>query len=188
MTASTTKSTRVSGELDSAPRDIAPAGKEGGLLKVSVDTTEAATTQIDEAADITLMLPIHSSQRVHSLQLFNDDLDSHATPTLAVDVGIYNGPQAFKDGSTSYAAYAVIDADAFASAITTLQAANTSGVEVRYEAGGTNNEIAKVGNRLWEILGLASDPNKVFVIGLTVTTQAATAAAGTITLIARHSD
>lgn len=189
MTASTVKSTRVTNDLDSSPRTVEPAGKDGGYLKVSSDTAEVATTSIDEVGDIVLMLPVKSNQRIHGLTIHNDDLDADATPTLAVDVGIYNGPEAFKTSAgTKYAAYAVVDADAFASAVTTLQAANTVGVDVRYEAGGANNEIANIGKKLWEILGLPEDPVKTFVVGITVTAVSATPAAGTVSVSARHSD
>lgn len=191
MTASTVKSTKVTNDLDSSPRTIEPAGKSGGSVKVSVDTVEVATTSIDEAGDIVLMMPIQSSQRVHSLKIYNDKLDSHATPTLAVNVGVHNGPEAFTTSAgTKYAAYGVIDADVFASAITTLQAANTAGVEIRHESGVTYGEIAKVGLPLWEALNLPEDPKRMFVVSIAVdsTSVAATAAAGTVSLVALHSD
>jgi len=187
MTASTVKSTRVTNDMDSAPRTIEPAGYDGGYTKVSVDTIEAATTSLDETGDIMLMLPIKSNQRLDSLRIFNDDLDSGNA--ITVDVGLYNGPEKFvTSAGTAYAAYAVLDADVFASAITSLQAANTAGTEIRYESGVTYGEIAKIGKRLWEALNLPEDPCRTFVVGLTVVTQAGTAAAGTISLSARHSD
>lgn len=189
MTASTVKSTRVANCFDASPKITEPAGVFGGLLKHSSDTAEAATTSIDEVADTILMLPIASNQRLSSLKIFNDDLDTHSTPTLAVDVGLYNGPEKFvTSAGTTYAAGAVLDADVFASAITTLQAANTAGVEIRYESGVTYGEIAKIGKRLWEALNLPEDPKRFFVIGITLTGAAATAAAGTISLEATHSD
>ncbi len=58
---------------------------------------------------------------------------------------------------------------------------------MRFEAGaGVAGDIADVGKRLWEIAGLAADPKRDFVIGLTVVTPMTTPAAGTISLIAQH--
>lgn len=186
MTATTVKTTKVSNSFDVAPRVVNASGKDGGLLKVSVDTIEAATTSTDEAADVILMLPLDSHTRVHSLKLHNDDLDTGGTAG-AVDVGLYNGPDAFvTSAGTAYAAYAVINVDAFASAITNLTAANLPGVEVAHESG--DGDIADAGEQLWAVAGLPEDPKRKFCVGLTVTTAMTTPAAGTITLKALHSD
>lgn len=185
MTASTVKSTKVTNALDSSPRVMQDSRKLSGHLSIWTDTTEAATTSTDEQDDVILMLPVPSHVSLHSLRLFNDDLDSGGT-SGAVNVGLYNGPEAFNDtdaSKTAYAAYAVIDADCFASAITSLTAANKTGEEIRYEAAGTANEIANVGNPLWQIAGLTSDPGRTFVVGITVTTAMTTPVAGTITLV-----
>lgn len=186
MTASTVKSSKVTALFVTEPATAQPARQQGGKLKVSTDTIEAATTSLDETADTILMLPMHSSQALHSLRLYNDDLDTGGT-SGAIDVGLYNGPAAFTDATDgAFAANAVIDADCFASAITTLTAANTAGVEVRHESAVA--DIANVGKRLWECAGLDADPNRYFYIGLTVTTAMTTPAAGTISLVAQHSD
>lgn len=186
MTASTVKSTMVTNALDSAPKQAQDSRKLSGRMSVWSDTIEAATTSTDEVGDVMLMMPVPSHASLHSLRLFCDDLDSGGT-SGAVDVGLYNGPEAFTDtdsGHTAYAAYAVIDADCFASAITNLTAADKTGVEIRYEAAGAANEIAKIGNPLWQIAGLTSDPGRTFVVGITVTTQMTTPVAGTISLLA----
>ena len=184
MTATTVKSTKATALQVTLPPTLQDAKGQGARVNVIVDTIEAATTSIDEAADVILMCPVRSNQSIVSLKLYNDDLDTGGTAG-AVDIGVYNGDKAFKDGSTAYAAFAVIDVDAFASAVTTLTAANTAGVEVRYEAASAVSDIANASKPLWEVLGLASDPNKVFLIGVTVTTAMTTPAAGTITLVAQ---
>lgn len=185
MTASTVKSTKVSNN-DTAPRTVNASGKDGGLLKVSVDTAEAATTSLDETGDVILMCPVDSHTRVHSLKIYNDDLDTGGT-SGAVDVGLYNGPEAFTTSAgTLYAAYAVIDADAFASAITTLTAANTAGVDITHES--LVSDLADVGEKVWEVAGLPEDPKRKFCIGITVTTAMTTPAAGSIALKVQHSD
>jgi hypothetical protein len=74
----------------------------------------------------------------------------------------------------------------FASALTTLQAANTTGVNIRFESGVTEGEIAKVSNKLWQVGGLSSDPKVPLVVGIDITTAAGTPAAGTITMVATY--
>jgi hypothetical protein len=186
MTASTVKSTKVAAALDSSPRTVQRSSQQGGRMVQYSDTMEVDTTSIDEAADIVLMLPMPSNIVLHDLVLYNDDLDTHSTPTLAWDVGVHNGPEAFKSSAgTSYAAYGAIDADNIATAITTGQSANTAGVNILHEA----NDIANHDKQLWEIAGLPEDPKKTFVISLKCASDApaATPAAGTVTLKATGS-
>jgi hypothetical protein len=163
--------------LEAAPRLQGVVGQTGGDLKVAYVTEEITTAQTDDVGDITHLLPLPSNARMVSLMLFNDDLDSHATPTLAVNVGGYYGGDV-----TGKATGAVIDADNIATAITTLQAANTTGVEILFEA----LNIDKIGKPLWEILGLTSNPGGTIYISFTVTAVAATGAAGTVTLRALY--
>ncbi len=188
MTASTVKSTKVTALMVTDPSTPEPTYRQEGRVVVSSDTIEAATTSLDEAADVILMLPISSSASVSSLVLYNDDLDSGGT-SGAVDIGLYNGARAFVDtdsSATAKAAYAALDVDCFASAITTLTAANTLGVQVRFEAGaGSAGDVKDVGKRMWEVAGLTSDPKRNFLVGITVTTQMTTPVAGTITLVAQ---
>lgn len=166
MTASTVKSAQITG-FDSVPVTVVPSGKQGAA-KVSYQATiEAATTSLDEVGDIIKMVRVPANLRITKVMIYNDDLDSNGTPTLAADVGFYNA-------STG----AVKDADGLASAITTLQAANTSGVNVAWEA----HDIADLGKTAWELAGYTSDPGVKLDIAFTITTQAATAAAGTISM------
>ena len=72
--------------------------------------------------------------------------------------------------------------DCFASAITTLQAANTTGVEILFEA----LDINKIGKPLWEIGSLTSNPGGTLYVGMKATTAAATAAEGDVTLIMKY--
>ncbi len=180
MTASTVKSSALTAQLVTDPRTPQVNGKQ---LQVYTDTHEAATTSIDETGDVILFKGIHSSAILHQLIVMTDDLDSHATPTLAYDIGVYNGPDKFvvpvSGTDTAYAAFAVVDADAFASAITVGQAATTTTMaNQRFEAA----DIAGLNKPLWELLGMDRDPNKVFTVGMTITTTAATPVAGTISV------
>jgi hypothetical protein len=140
-----------------------------------VGMLEVATTSIDEVGDKIMLFSLRGNDRLISLVLYNDALDAHATPTLAVDVGVFKNLNAAGTSATT------VDQDALASAISTLRAANTSGVDVAHEAQG----IDVIGLKVSVIaVGDDDDSNDERVIGLTVTTEAATPAAGTIKFVA----
>lgn len=172
MTATTVQNARVSG-LIATPTTVSHRGCSASeLLRTSVSQL-AATTSIDEAGDIILLVDVPWQAYIQSIRIFNDDLDSHSTPTLAVDVGLYK--------MTKAGTVTVLDADAYASAITTLQAANTSGVEVAFESGVKDIDVTDTDKRVFEDAGLTAEPQDGFcILGLTVTTGAATAVAGDI--------
>lgn len=179
MTISVVQSTNVAA-LVASP--IVLANRVRGSLKVQVDKKAILTTSIDEVGDITLMAPLPSNAIITSIRLFNDDLDSHATPTLAADLGVYytglGGNQAINNKTIG----TVVDADCIATAITTLQAANTLGVELLFEA----NDIVNIQKELWEVAGLSADCGGELALALTITTVAATAAAGDIAVIVTY--
>lgn len=117
------------------------------------------------------MVRVPSNARIVRVAICCDAITSGAA-----DIGLY---RTAADGG------AVVDADFFASAqsIATALLANT---DVTHEAGGSGNqngEIANAEKRLWEVLGLTSDPGIFYDIALTLT--AATTAAGTVVLRAR---
>lgn len=166
MTAATTKSASITG-FDSVPVTLETGGEYGNKLRVRTETKELATTETDDVGDIIKMIRVGSRERIISCIVYNDDLDSHATPTLAADVGFYRSDTG-----------AVVDAAGLASAITTLQAANTLGVNVVFEA----HDIADIGKMAWQLAGLSADPGVPLDIALTITTAAATGAAGTLSM------
>ena len=145
----------------------------GGNMYVWSDTIAAATTDI-EAADVIHMAELPSNCKVHSIKLYNDDMDSGTTNTC--DVGIYNGNTKFTIGGTSYGAENVIDDDCYASAITDLRGAVLTGTEVAFEARNVNASE----NFMWEDCGLTEDPSVPLRICLTM--DAAGNAAGDITM------
>mgnify|MGYP003639688823 CR=1 FL=1 len=171
-------------KLDATPRTLMDAGSGTGKMRVFMDTIAAGTGDIDDN-DIIYMAEVPSNSKIVSIMLYNDDLDTNGSPALATDVGLYNGGTKFNDtdaSTTAYAAEGLIDRDSYATAITTLQAANTSGVECAYEARNVN----AVANYVWEDGGLTSDPGVPLRIALTMETAAATAAAGDITMVVTY--
>lgn len=174
MTASTVYGVQAT-LATASPRSVVDR-KFKGFLQVTSDTIAVATTSIDEVGDIMLFTAgVPSNARIRSIVIRNSDLDTHSTPTLAVDVGAYYSGIGHSDKSKAKGV--VIDADAFASAVTTLQAENLVGVDVRIEAASTIDETQM---EVWEAAGLSADCGGEILIGLTVTTQAATAATGKI--------
>lgn len=144
-----------------------------GGLRVAAHTVEVATTSLDEVDDRVMLLALPGSARIIDLVLFNDDLDSNGSPLLTVDFGLFYG-----DGVIGQDVGTAIDDDCLATAITTLQAANTLGVRIGYEVC----DIAKIGKPLWEIAGLTKDPGGLIYIGMSVAAVAGTAAAGTVSV------
>lgn len=176
MAAGTKKSVNIT-NIETLP--VSMLNKKVGVQKVMIDEVELATTNIDDIGDKILFGPIPSNAIIQSIGIVCDDLDSHATPTLAVDVGLYYSGPTNGTGKTSGL---VLDADCFATAVTTLQAAVVTPTEVRFEAAN----IDTIDLEAWEVGGLTSDCGGDLFIGLTVTAAAATAAAGGVKLIVRY--
>ena len=145
-----------------------------GNLKTRIDRIAVATTSIDEVNDVILLVALPSHAILTSIVLFNDDLDSGSA--LAADLRVFysglGGNQA-KNGNTSGT---LISSSSIATAITTLQAANTTGVEILFEA----NDIVNIGKQLWEVAGLTEDCGGYLYLGLRITTVAGTPVAGDI--------
>jgi hypothetical protein len=57
---------------------------------------------------------------------------------------------------------AVVDADAYASAITDLRGAVNTGTEAAFEA----RDINKMGQKVWQDAGLTSDPALTYFVGI----------------------
>jgi sporulation protein YlmC with PRC-barrel domain len=173
MTISIIKSELIT---DIVATPIVLGDKAIGEVKRVLTKIAVPTTSIDEIGDIILLAPVPSNAKIGSIKIFNDDLDSNGSPTLAANVGLYysgigNGQRGLAE--------TVVDADCIASAITSLQAAVVLGSEVRFEAAN----ITTIDMEAWELGGLTVDPGGYLHIGLTITTVAATAAAGDIAIM-----
>ncbi len=179
MAISTVKSVNVTA-LEARP--LVFTDRKTGVEKILLDKIAVATTSIDEIGDVILLAPLPSNAILTSLVIFNDDLDSNGSPALAANVGVYYsgiGGNQLANGKTSGV---VVDADNIATAITTLQAANTVGVELRFEA----DDIVNLTKELWEIAGLSTDCGGMLYLGLTISTVAATAAAGDLVVRVKY--
>ena len=129
------------------PQVLNPAQQLQGVKRIAQGTVALVAGDLG-ANDTVMLAPIPSNASITSIKLFNDDLDSGSTNTA--DVGLYT------------TALAVVDADAYASAITDLRAAVKTGTEVAFEA----RDINKMGQKVWQDAGLSSDPALTYFVGI----------------------
>ena len=129
------------------PQVLNPAQQLQGVKRIAQGTVALVAGDLG-ANDTVMLAPIPSNASITSIKLFNDDLDSGSTNTA--DVGLYT------------TALAVVDADAYASVITSLRSAVTTGTEVAFEA----RDINKMGQKVWQDAGLSSDPALTYFVGI----------------------
>lgn len=134
------------------------------LSKAQLQETEgfSAVANGDSIGSTYRLARIPSNARMSSVKIFNTAITSGAA-----DVGLY---QTAANGG------AVVDADFFTAAASIASAA-ANGTEV---AGGNVLSVANREKRIWELLGLAADPNRYYDVALTLT--AATTAAGSVAM------
>lgn len=152
--------------LRNSPPGMAESDDLGGHLRVATGFLAVGTADID-AGDILVMTRLPSNASIKSIVLYNTDVDADATPTIAADVGLY-----LPDGTA-------VDVDLYADGVTTLQAANLTGSDVRFQDASTAL-VSDINNKIWEDLGLTADPHLSYDLAITIATVAATAAAGTV--------
>jgi hypothetical protein len=133
----------------------------GGRVRAAVETVELSTSET--ATSTIRMVRVHSSWRIEKIELFNDAMTSGA-----FDIGLYKSAA---DGG------AVVDADAYASAVS-IASARTTPTEVTFESGV--KDISQIGNRVYQDAGLTTDPSLWYDVTLTITTVPG--AAGTVSL------
>lgn len=141
----------------------------GGQMQVIAGTVAVADGDFDADGDEIHLCRIPANAMVHEIILFNDDLDSGTDS--AVNVGLLE-----PDGT-------IADEDAYASAITTFQTANTTGVNVANEA----RNITTIGvNRVYDDAGDSEGDFRYYIIALVQTAAVTTDAAGDISFIVRY--
>lgn len=181
----TTKSNLVAAH-DNSPlelKDRLDSAAVHAPVRAVAAVAEVADSGFDADGDAILLCPVPSSAVIHDVLLQLDSFD--ASTDSVVNVGVYNGQDAFKDGSTLYAAEALIDEDALAAGSTVVRSANAVPVSVL----GFGKDIANSNKRLYDLCGLAADPHRTFYVGLTQTaTVSDDDGAGTIRMTVLYSD
>ncbi len=160
-----TKSTAVT-NADAATQTNLSLKIAGGRIRESVGTVEAVNG--DSIGSTFRLARIRSNDRISRVLLSCDAISS-----CAGDVGIYD--IAANGG-------AVVDADFFASAQSLASALVHADVTHEADAAdaGAGFGHADVEKSLWQALGLAADPYKLYDIAVTLT--AAAGSAGTIAM------
>ncbi len=150
------------------PRVQNPVGVEGGVLVRAVNglctitsgNTEAAT--LAAGASTYRFGKVRSADYYHAMRIVTT---ADAGTTTTVDIGLYD----INGG-------AVVDQDFFASAlslkdnalVTTGSGANAA--DQTFEAGAAGGLITNAEKRIWECLGLTSDPGKEYDVAMTLIT------------------
>ena len=165
----TTKAANIT-LMDSTPGKPAPAGLQGGPVRVIMDTIAAAgAIAID---DIVLLARVPARAYLKSVKLAFDDLGTAGD----LDIGFYAGT------GTGGTAGAVLDRNAIASAVD-VNAAAVALTEYRFTLLDKNT----IQQPVWDLATLSAAPDYDY-IDIAVTATEATTAAGDITIIVEYMD
>lgn len=167
MAVVTTKSAAITNR-DATPKVLNNAGATGDTLKQV--TGLATIVNGDSVASKFIFFSVPSNAYVRSLKVTCPDIGT----TTAGDVGLYRTTQ---DGG------AVVDVDFWASAVS-LSGGALSKSEIIGESGAAGGLLTNFEKRIWETLGLTSDPNLVYDVVLTLT--GAADAGGAVVLEAQY--
>lgn len=147
MAVANSKSASISA-FDSDPKRKVGSHKHAGIVLSSNDSAEVAAA--DDNGSVYRILRLPSYARILRLELLNDAIAGGSD----YDLGVY---EIADNGGL------VKDADLFADLVS-MVAERTLGFNAMYERG---LDIADGDQRLWELLGEASDPFRDYDIALT---------------------
>lgn len=116
----------------------------------------AVITSGDSVGSTYRLFRVRSSERLSLIRVYSPDIGT----TTAGDLGLYD--------KNDVNAGAVVDVDFFASALS-LNGGALNGVDITFEAAAAGGSIANAEKRVWEALGLTSDPHKEYDVALTLT-------------------
>lgn len=160
MAVANTKSTAVTNADNTTTDTNSPTILQGGREKVFPGFVEVAAA--DDDTSVYRFARVHSSWLLTAIQLLNDAI----TGGTAYHCGIHE---------TAENGGAAVDEDVFATSVD-LSSARVAPTDILFEA----LNIDKIEKRLWEMLGLSSDPNKYYDVTMTGATVGT--GAGTISL------
>jgi len=146
----TTKNTDLVANQLASPQVLNDAAELHGVLRTACGTVELAAGDSTDN-DVVLLAPLPSKSTINQLYVGTDDFGGSCT----YNVGVHN-----YDGT-------VADEDCFA----TLVADDAAMADVRHEVATINT----VGQKLWEIAGLSSDPGGLLYVSITFAATGGTA-------------
>lgn len=142
---------------NATPRVINTPGVEGGTLVRAINSLVTITSG-DSVGSTYRLGKIRSSDFIDRIRL---DTTADMGTTTTADIGLYD-LLTHSNGGT------VVDADFFASAVS-LKDGALSNSDVTFESGAAGGLIANAEKRVWEALGLSSDPGKEYDVAMTLT-------------------
>ena len=146
----TTRNTGIVANTLASPQVLNDAAELHGVLRVAAGTAELAAGDSTDN-DVVLLAPISSKATISQLFVGSDTFGGSCT----FNVGVHN-----YDGT-------VADEDCFATAV----ADEAVMTDVRNEVATINT----VGQKLWEIAGLSSDPGGLLYMSITFAATGGTA-------------
>jgi hypothetical protein len=146
----TTLNTTIVANPLASPQVLNDAAELHGVLRVAAGTAELLAGDSTDN-DIVLLAPISSKASISTLLVGSDTLGGSCT----FNVGVHN-----YDGT-------VADEDAFATSVADAAAMT----DVRHEVATINT----VGQKLWELAGLSSDPGGLLYVSITFDATGGTA-------------
>ena len=146
----TTKNTDLVANQLASPQVLNNAAELHGVLRTACGTVELAAGDSTDN-DVVLLAPLPSKSTINQLYVGSDDFGGSCT----YNVGVHN-----YDGT-------VADEDCFATAV----ADDAAMADVRHEVATINT----VGQKLWEIAGLSSDPGGLLYVSITFAATGGTA-------------
>lgn len=153
MAVTTTEHSAIIDGFAASPPTFINPGYYGGTLKVQVARVSIADN--DDVASIFRLFRVKSTDTVISMRYFTPD----TLTAMAGDVGLY---RTVEEGG------AVVDVDAYASAVSFATANTTVGVEVGFEA----RTVSVLGQPVWDdIASQSTDTSLNYDIAITITTQ-----------------
>lgn len=147
------KKSTVITNATATPATLNSANLQNGNMRRAV--AFANIVSADSVASTYRLFRIRSSDVIDMFSVYSPDIGT----TTAGDIGLYrtNG-----DGG------AVVDVDFIASALS-LNGGALNGSDLRFEAAAAGGLIANAEKRVWECLGLTSDPGIEYDVVLTLT-------------------
>jgi len=150
---------------DASPPVANDVGLSGGRVRSKKGIVTLATGDLD-TGDIILLANLPTNAKVEGIWLNNTDLDTNATETIELDVGVFS--------SAGVAEAAAVYFDGSVDGAALFENANLDGINVFFRA------VALGENELWEDAGDSTDPKGLKAVGVLVKIGAATAQAGTL--------
>lgn len=161
MAEANTKSTIIT-NLDASPAVMNSGKIAGGVLRSQVGAVEVAAA--DDNNSVYRFARVHTSHIVRAINIWNDAIQSGNDFNLGAHDTAERGGAAILD-------------NAWGDAITMVSARAAAGP---LNAVFENLNIDKIEKRVWEVLGLTSDPGKY--VDITLTGIAVGSGAGTISM------